>query len=322
VAALAGLVPLLGAGVAPTPLLVSTRSWILYVDGDVRHGASAGPRATGYRLLSTLPDGSVLLSFAENGFTTVESISPSLEPREINRLPQNVASMVGPADDGFVAYDAAGGLLRRYDLRGFPTGSPAAAIGGVSDAIGVGDTTVAIGGGRLSGWDRGGRLRHQAIVDASGLTALANGRFAVISAAQREVRVYTSSFDLVATLRFPAARPPRFVAGGPDGSLAVLIGTPSCLRTDAEVDVFDDVAAAQPRVRIHDAMTSAVALAITRDVVYVVNAGGSEDPPSPGGCRDDGSIAVFGRDGMARGVLRGVGSPTAVAPLAAPAHVP
>lgn len=318
VAALLGVAPLLGAGVSPSPLLVSTRGPIVYADGDVRRSVAAGTRGTAYRLLSTLPDGSVLVGYRENGFTTVASISPALEAREIKRLPQNMASLVGPASDGFVAYDAVSGLLRRYDLHGSPTGSPAAATG-VIDTLGAGDLTIAIGGGMLSAWDRGGRLRHQTILDATSLVALPNDRFAVVTGAQRDVRVFSSGFDLIATLRFPAGRPPRIAAGGPDGSLAVLIGTPSCLRSDAEVDVFDDVGAAQPRTRIRDGIGSAVALALSPDAVYVVNAGSYDETPfAPGSCRGPGSVAVFGRDGSTRGVLTDVGFPTGVVPLHRP----
>ena len=320
VLALAALVPLLGADAVPsTPLLVTTRSAMIYVAGASRQGAAvAGARTGNYRLLETTADGSVLVSYDDDTFAAVEAILPSLEVRVVKRLPRSMATYIAPSTDGFLAYDASLGALRRYDAHGSLVGAPAAGGGGATEALGVGDTIVGTGNGRLSIWDRGGRLRRQVLVDAFSPVALPNDRFAVAVPRDSEVRVYTTALDVVATLRLPVGRAPRLLAAGPDGSLAVLIGAPSCIRSDAEVDVYDDVTAAQPRVRIRENLTSAVALTLTGDALYVANAGyytGRVPFAATASCRDEGTIAVFGRDGTSRGVLTNVGSPTGVMPL-------
>jgi hypothetical protein len=293
------------ADFTPQPLLAATRFILVYVDGDKRQSASAGAGTGNYRLLGTLADGSVLVSYNDGGALAVEAISPSLGSRTIKAF-YNTA-FIAPSSDGFLAYDGATQLLRRYDLQGSIVGSPVAPLG-ARDALGVGESLVVLGSGRLAAWDRGGRLRHEIILDGGALALMPNDRFAVTELRNGEVRTYTSTFDLVGTLR-PPARTLRALAAGPDGSLAVLTGTPSCVTNDAEVDVYDSPTADQPRARIRQNIGTAVGLAISADAVYVANLG----------CRGDGdgSIAVFGRDGTARGVINNVGSPTGVIPLAA-----
>lgn len=297
-------VVLLAATSTPPPLLVANRNVLVFVDGDRRQSASAGADAGNYRLLGTLADGSVLVSYDDAGAKNVELISPSLEARTIKTFPLGTAAFIGPSTDGFVAYAANSQFLRRYDTRGELVGPPVAPIG-ARDALGLGDALVVLAAGRVAVWDRGGRLRHEAILDGGALAALPGDRFAVTDVRYSEVRVYTAALDLVGTLRLPN-RPPRALAAGPDGALAVITGTASCTRNDVEVDVYDDVTAQQPRARIRgDAVGAAVALAVSTDAVYVANAD----------CRGtgaDGSIAVFGRDGAPRGVIRNVGSPTGV----------
>jgi hypothetical protein len=312
VAGLAAFAGLLAAApvAAPPPLLVASLHELIYVDGAKRQGASAGPGTGEYRLLTTMADGSVLVSYNDNGTMAVEAITPQLDARKVKTLTRGT-SFVAPSSDGFVAYDANVQLLRRYDARGNLAGAPAAAIGGPRDAVGIGDTTIAIGSGRMWSWDRGGRLRHETLIDARALVALAADRFAVTDNRYGEVRVYTTNFDLVTTLRY-AGRKVRAIAAGPDGSLAVLIGNPSCSLSDAEVDLYDSVTSAQPRTRIRDHIESAIALAIDRDNVYAVN--------SPCRTRDDATIAVFTRDGTSIDVLHNIGTPTAVLPFPAAAH--
>jgi DNA-binding beta-propeller fold protein YncE len=297
--------PALAAANAP-PLLVSTRYILVYVDGEKRQTASAGPDTNNYRLLGTLADGSVLVSYYDAGMLDVETISPSLASRTLKTF-QRGTLFVAPASDGFIAYDAMMQLMRRYDMHGSLAGPPIAPIG-ARDALGIGDSLVVIGAGRVAVWDRGGRLRHEILVNAGAIALMPNDRFVVTDLNNSEVRTYTTALDVVGTLRMPGRRP-RALAAGQDGSLAVLTGTPSCLSTDVEVDVYDTATSEQPRARIRQNVGTAVALALDGDAVYVANRG----------CRGDGdgSIAVFGRDGTPRGIITNVGSPTGVVPLAA-----
>ncbi len=297
--------PALAADTTPQPLLVATRYILVYVDGNKRQTASAGADTANYRLLGTLADGSALVSYYDAGALAVETISPSLSSRTVKTF-RNTA-FIAPATDGFLTYEGSSQLLRRYDLRGSIVGSPIAPLG-ARDALGIGDALVVLGAGRLAVWDRGGRLRHEIILDGGALALMPNDRFAVTDVRNNEVRTYTTALDLVGTLR-PAARVLRALAAGPDGSLAVLTGTPSCVSNDVEVDVYDSPTSEQPRARIRQNIGTAVGLAVTADAVYVANIG----------CRGDGdgSIAVFGRDGTPLDVLTNVGSPTGVLPLAA-----
>ena len=130
--------PALAAPSSP-PLLVATRFVLVYVNGDTRQTASAGANTGNYRLLRTLADGSVLVSFNDGGSLDVESISPSLGSRRIKSFPRGTA-FIGPSTDGFVAYDGMMQLLRRYDESGSALGKPIAPPG-VRDAIGMADAT-------------------------------------------------------------------------------------------------------------------------------------------------------------------------------------
>jgi hypothetical protein len=297
--------PALAADSVPQPLLVATRYILVYVDGDKRQSASAGAGTGNYRLLGTLGDGSALVSYNDAGALAVEAISPSLGPRTIKTF-RNTA-FIAPANDGFLAYEGSSQLLRRYDTHGSIVGSPIAPLG-AREALGVGDSLVVLGSGRLAMWDRGGRLRREILVDGGTMVLMPNDRFAVTDVRNNEVRTYSAALDLVGTLR-PQARNLRALAAGPDGSLAVLTGTPSCVSNDAEVDVYDGPTSEQPRARIRQNIGTAVGVAISADAVYVANIG----------CRGDGdgSIAVFGRDGTPHGVITNVGSPTAVLPFTA-----
>jgi hypothetical protein len=90
------------------------------------------------------------------------------------------------------------------------------------------------------------------------------------------------------------------------GTLAVLAGTPSCVTSNAEVDVFTDIHA-QPVARIHEGITQAVALAVGPDFVYIANASCRRD--------EDGSISVFARDGTSHGTMRNLGTLTTILPF-------
>jgi hypothetical protein len=306
--AILALVPALLALSAPaTPLLVATRDALVYVDGDRRQAASAGARTDTYRLLGTMADGSALVSYYDGSFTDVEAITPELHSRTIKTLPRMMASFVAPADDGFIVYDSGAQLLRRYDTHGSIVGSPAA-VTGVRAALGIGESVVVLGAGQLAVFDRRGSLRRLANIDGTALAALPGGRFAATNVRDGEIRVYTTALDLVTTLRFAPNRPLRALAAAPDGALAVITGTPSCGLSDVEIDVFQDLTAAQPSARIRTAVDAAVALAFSNEAVYVANTG----------CRgENGSIAVFGRDGTPQAVIRNVGSPTGVLPFPA-----
>jgi len=298
------------AASTPTPLLVTTRDVVVFVDGNKRQAASAGASTTNYRLLSTMADGSVLVGYEDAGFVAVESISPELASRTLKRLPRVMASFVGPADDGFIVYDGAAQLLRRYDTHGSVVGSPAA-VSGPRAALGIGEATIVLGSGQLAVFDRRGSLRRQIVLDGGALAALPGGRFAVTDVRNHEVRIYTTALDLVTTLRV-GIRPLRALAAAPDGALAVITGTPSCSIADVEVDVFADVSSTQPSARIRTNVDAAVGLAVSADSVYVVNTG----------CREqNGSIAVFARDGSPQPAIVNVGSPTGVLPFPS-AHRP
>ncbi len=300
-------VALLGASSSATsPLLVSSRYELVYVDGDARRVASAGPGTTGYRLLGAVADGSVLVAFDEAGFVDVESVSPSLASRTLKTFPRSAAAFIAPSSDGFLVYDASTQLLRRYDAQGSLAGTPAAPLGARA-ALGIGEVVVVLGPGRLDTYDTRGRLQHAVPLDGGDLAALPGARFAVTDTRDGEIRVYTAALQQTATLRV-SGRPLRALAAGPDGSIGIVTGTPACgLVSDVEVDVFDDPAASGAPVRLRTNLPNPVSLTIASDAVYVANAG----------CRgEDGSIAVFGRDGTPRGTIVNVGSPSGVLPLA------
>jgi hypothetical protein len=299
--------PSLAAGIASTPLLVTTRDVLLFVDGDRRQAASGGAVTGNYRLLGTMADGSVLVSYDDAAFSTVEAITPALEPRKLKSLPRSMASLVGPADDGFVVYDGSAQFVRRYDAHGSLLGSPAA-VSGVRAMLGIGDATIVLGSGQLAVFDRRGSLRRQISVDGGAMATLPNGRFAVTDNRDRVVRIYTAALDPVATLR-PANRQLGALVTGPDGALAVVTGTPSCSLTDVEVDVFTQLDNdAQPSARIRTNVDAAVGLGLSPDAIYVANAG----------CRgQNGSVAVFARNGTPLGTIVNVGSPTGVLPFPA-----
>jgi hypothetical protein len=297
----------LGAAASAAPLLVSTRYLLVYVDGNTRQTASAGPGTSAYRILGATSDGTVLVTFDDGGMADVEAISPQLQSRTVKRFPRQSGAFVSATNDGFVAYDPAMQLMRRYDLAGNAVGSPIAPSGAV-EALGIGNAIVVTGNGRLAVWDSGGHLRQEQILDGHSLVALGADRFAVIDAADRQVRVYDTSLNRKATLPFPV-REPRALAAGPDGSLGILTGIPSCVGSGVEVDVYDDPTASQPRAQIRQNVGTARAIAVGADEIYVAN----------GGCRgdDDGSIAIFGRDGSQHAVLGNVASPTSLIVLPA-----
>lgn len=288
---------------APAPaVLVATRSFLLFAQGDQRQGAVAGAVTGNYRLLGGLSGGGVLVSYDDASSTSVEQITPALESRKVKAFPRGTLIFAG--NDGFLAYEPTSQLMRRYDAGGALVGTPIAALG-AGDALGVADSMVVLGGGRLRVYDRGGRLRRDTIFAGHSLVPMPQGRFAVFSERESEVQVYDADLNLSASLRY-VGLPVRRLASAPDGALAVIAGTPACTLSNAEVDVFTDLHA-QPIARIHSNLTSPSALAIGPDAVYVANA------PCRSG--DDGSIAVFGRDGSSRGTMLNVGVPTSLYPF-------
>jgi hypothetical protein len=300
-----GRSPALAADPAPTPsLLAATPTFLVYAEGEHRNAAVAGGGAGGYRLLGTLADGSALVSYDDGAFGAVETLSPNLQSRKIKTFARGTAIFRG--NDGFLAYEPGSQLLRRYDARGVLVGAPVAALG-TAEALGVGDAVVTLGAGRLRVWDRNGRLQHDALMDGNSLVPLPDDHFAVNDLRDSEVRAYTTALEQTATLRY-VGLPARAIATAPDGTLAVLAGTPSCNLSNAEIDVFTDLHA-QPVARIHDNVTSTSALAVGPDFVYAVN--------SP--CRngDDGTVAVFTRAGAQYGILRNLGTPTTLLPFTA-----
>ncbi|MDP9106698.1 MAG: hypothetical protein M3N49_12295 [Candidatus Eremiobacteraeota bacterium] len=286
------------------PLLIATPQRLVYADGNARKFAGAGTLARGFRILGAVADGSVVVSYYDANSATVEAIGRDLSPRAVKKFGVFPVAFIAPSNDGFLAYD--GGLLRRYDLHGSLIGQPIAPVG-ARDALGFADATVVIASGRLGIYDRSGRLQHQMIVAADRLVALPGDRFAVTDTRNSEVRVYTTALELKSTLRFPN-RQLLAVAAGPDGALAVANGHASCTNPDVEVDVFNDINA-QPTARMRTDVGTPVALAVGTGGIYVANAPCRRD--------DDGYIAVFGRDGGARELIRNVGTPTGLIPLAA-----
>jgi hypothetical protein len=290
---------------APVPsLLVATPTFLVYAEGDHRNAAVAGGGATGYRILGTIADGSVVVSYDDGAFGAVETVSPSLQSRKIKTFARGTAIFRG--NEGFLALESGSQLVRRYDARGSLVGAPTAALG-VSEALGVGDSIITLGSGRLRVWDRNGRLQRDVLMDGNSLVPLPDDRFAVNDVRDGEVRAYTTALEQTATLRY-VGLPARAIATAPDGTLAVLAGNPGCTLPNAEIDVFTDLHA-QPVARIHDNVTSTTALAVGPDFVYAVNA------PCRSG--EEGSIAVFTRTGAQYGIMHSLGTPTSLLPFTA-----
>jgi len=122
-----------------------------------------------------------------------------------------------------------------------------------------------------------------------------------------EVRAYTTDLEQTATLRY-VGLPARMLASAPDGTLIVLAGTPACVTSNAEIDVFTDLHA-QPAARIHEGITLPTALAVSADFVYVANA------PCRNG--EDGSVTAIARADKTTTVLRQLGTPTGLVPFTA-----
>jgi hypothetical protein len=295
------------ARAADTPVpavLVATPSFLMYAEGSRRQPAVGGSLAGGYRIIETLGDGSALVSFDDGISTVVEAVTPALKTRTIKTFPRGTSTFRGNA--GFLTVDPSSQLLRRYDANGNVVGSPVLALG-IAEGLGAGDAIVVLGNGRLRVYDRGGRLHKEAAMNANSLVPLPDGRFAVNDLTDSEVRAYTTDLEQTATLRY-VGLPARALASAPDGTLAVLAGTPSCVTSNAEVDVFTDLHA-QPSARLHAGLTNAVAIAIGPDFVYAVNA------PCRSG--EEGSVSAIARaDGTAT-VMRQLGTPTSIAPFAA-----
>ena len=289
----------------PTPsLLVATPTFLVYAEGERRNAAVASGGSTGYRILGAIADGSVLVGYDDGLFGAVETVAPNLQSRKVKTFPRGTALFRG--EEGFLAYEPSSQLLRRYDARGALVGAPAPALG-VREALGIGDAMVTLGSGRLRVWDRNGRVQRDVLLDGNSLVPLPEGRFAVNDTRDGEVRAYTTALEQTATLRY-VGLPARALASAPDGTLAVLAGTPGCTLPVAEIDVFTDLHA-QPVARIHENVTSTTAIAIGADFVYAVNA------PCRSG--EDGSIAVFSRTGDQRGIMRSLGTPTSLLPFTA-----
>jgi hypothetical protein len=295
---------LAAADPAPPPLLVATPDALVFTQGDARRAASAGPATRGYRILETLADGSIVVTYTNGGDVVVEAIDPSLNSRAVSRLPRASVGFIAPSVDGFLVYDPNAQLVRRYDAQGGSTGSPAAMLGARA-ALGLADVNVVVAPGRLAAYDRGGRLRHESLVDAGPLVALDGKRFAVGIPSFGEVRVYNEDLQQQATLH-PNGRPIRALAAAPDRAFAVLTGSESCVTPDNAVEVYPS-GATSSLARITLNTGGARGIALDANAVYVAEPG----------CRgtNDGTIAVYGRDGSAQGTVGNVGIPFGVAPF-------
>src|ERR1035437_6497496 len=263
-------------------LLVATPTFLVYAEGDHRNAAVAGGGATGYRILGTVADGSAGVSYDAGAFGAVETVSPSLQSRKIKTFARGTAIFRG--NEGFLALESGSQVVRRYAAHGSLVGAPTAALG-VSEALGVGDAIVTLGSGRLRVWDRNGRLQHEILLEGNSLVPLPDDRFAVNDVRDGEVRAYTTALEQTAALRY-VGLPARAIATAPDGTLAVLAGTPGCTLPNGQIDVFTHMHA-QPVARIHANVTSTTALAVGPDFVYAVNA--------PCRTGDDGLVGVATR---------------------------
>jgi hypothetical protein len=290
------------APATPPSLLVASQGFLVYGEGDRRQAAVASGGGFAYRLLGTISDGTALAAFDLGSQTIVETISPALATRTIKTFPAGTRLFRG--NEGFIAYEGTSQLARRYDSNGNLVGTPIAALG-VAELLGVADSVVGLGNGRLRIWDRNGRMQREALMEGNSLVPLADGRFAVNDIRDSEVRAYTTTLEQTATLRY-VGLPARALASAPDGTLAVLAGTPTCTQSNAEVDVFTDLHA-QPTARIRDNITSASRLALGNDYVFVAI--------SPCQSGQEGAIAVFTRDGTSQGIMHNVGTPTDLLPF-------
>jgi hypothetical protein len=294
------------AAEAQPQLLVTTRDLLIYVEGEQRHVAQATGSSHGYKLIGTTSDGGVLIAYVDFGMQRVELLSRDLKTRTVKDFGRVPISFIGPAGDGFVAFNVAAGLLFRYDLHGSLVGRPIAPAG-VSAAIGLGDSVVTVGNSRLTVYDENGRTRRQMVLEGDRLVAMPGERFAVTDTEHSEVRVYTKDLELKATLRFPN-RQLLFLAAGTDGGLAVVNGRPprSCINTDVEVDVFADVNA-QPTGRTRTNVPAPTAVALDKNGFYVANFPCRSD--------EDGTVAAFAPDGTPRGITRILGTPNGLIPF-------
>jgi hypothetical protein len=287
-------------------LLVATHDLLIYVEGEQRHVAQATGSSHGYKLVGTTSDGSVLIAYVDFGMQRVELLSRDLTTRTVKEFGRVRVPLIGPAGDGFVAFNSAAGLLFRYDLHGSLVGRPISPAG-VNAAIGLGDSVVTVGNGRLSVYDDRGRTHRQMLFEGDRLVAMPGERFAVTDTEHSEVRVYTKDLELKSTLRFPN-RELLYLAAGPDGGLAVVNGVRprSCVNSDIEVDVFDDVNA-QPTGRTRTNVSSPTAVAIDKNGFYVANFPCRSD--------EDGTIASFALNGTPRGITRILGTPNGLVPF-------
>ena len=287
-------------------LLVTTRELLIFVEGEQRHVAQATGSSHNFKLVGTTSDGSALIAYVDFGTQRVELLSRDLKTRTVKDFGHVPISFIGPAGDGFLAFNTAAGLLFRYDLHGSLIGRPIAPYG-VSAAIGLGTSVVTVGNGRLSVYDESGRTHRQLVLEGDRLVALPGERFAVTDTEHSEVRVYTKELELKSTLRFPNRRL-LYLAADPDGALAVVNGQPprSCLNPDVEVDVFLD-ANAQPTGRTRTNVPAPTAVALDKNGFYVAN--------FPCRADEDGTVAAFASDGTPRGITRILGTPNGLLPF-------
>ncbi len=278
------------AATTSSPILVALPRGIVITDGSSQRYATAGASTSNYRILETLSDGSVAISFSDAGAVGVETISPSLASRAIKTLPPG--TIVAPSVDGFLASDS-GGLTRRYDAGGSMVGAPMpVSVSDPAAALGLAGAVIISGGGTLSSYDNNGSLRHQTQADAISLVPLGTDRFAAIERRSNQVRIYGTDLSQVAALS--PSRTARLLAGSPDGTLAVLVGDASCVSGNGEIDVYSDVTK-DPSARIPIAFVQPRALALAPDATLLAE----------GGCRvNEGVVGVWGRDGSSRGTIQ------------------
>src|SRR6202008_1197227 len=70
-----------------SPVVLTTRHVIMFVDGSKEQTAN-GAGYDQYGVLSAVNDGTVLVQFADGGMTDVEAISPAMNSRTVKRFPR------------------------------------------------------------------------------------------------------------------------------------------------------------------------------------------------------------------------------------------
>ena len=290
---------------AAAALLIAEPAGFLVADGSNRYYATGGASAARFTPLLTTADGKALVAYRDGAFMQFELVDDRLESTTIARIA--TLDLIGRADDGFITY--AQGLVRRYDLSGHPSSTPASVLQ-AREMLGVGDVTFVASEQRFSAYGRNGRLQRGYYYDAASPVSLGGDRIAVIDRTAGIVRVYSTALDELAQLRF-TGRTIRAIAAGADGTLAVVLDSGG-LRCDpsAEIDLYRDPAGGLPSSRSGFAGRFIGPIALDATMLYVTT--------GTCGSTDDTQIGEIDRDGKTVGAVQNVGRPLAILPFGPP----